>query len=149
MDALLRSRALRSGRLIVARTCAIGTALTTALSVPTAAGATSPWPWRASRFEGLLLLGRQDLIELGLGVFFEFCNLLLLVFREVQLLDRERRDQMEPATGSTTAARSTGTTAAWTARGTVLRSRSHGCGSNYDDAKNHDECGKTSHGDTP
>jgi hypothetical protein len=136
IDALLRSRALRSRRLVAARTIATRTtstliaawatarpALTAARSAPTAtlaalsaAAALSRTRW-ARRFEGLLLLGRQYLIELGLGLFFEFGNLFLLIFREVQLLDRERRDQMEPAprtAGTIAARRAAGATAART-----------------------------------
>lgn len=94
----------------------------------------------ASPLEGFLLLGRQDLIELGLGLFFEFGNLFLLIFREAHLLDRERRDQMEPSNGTTWAAR---TPTARTARGTVLCGRLHGKGGNRDDAENHNECWKT------
>ena len=59
---------------------------------------------RASRFQGLLLLGRQDLVELGFGLFFEFGDLFFLVVREFHLLDDERWEQMEAATRTTAAA---------------------------------------------
>jgi hypothetical protein len=143
---------LRPGRRVVARTFATGSI---ARSAP-AAGTASPWPRWASGFEGLLLLGRQDLVELSFGLLFEFGNLFLLILREVQLLDRERRDQMEPA-GTTVATRSTGTipprratgvASVRTARRAVLRSRSQGKGGHCDDAENRDECWKTPHGDT-
>jgi hypothetical protein len=107
---------------------------------------------RASRLQGLLLLGRQDLIELGLGLFFEFGELFLLIFRELHLLGDETREQVEPATRSTgtiPVRRASGTSAARTARGTVLRSCLHGNGGNCDDAESRNECWKTSHGDTP
>jgi len=137
---------LRAGRFVIAWTSVTRTA---------AWATAASWPWRARRFEGLLLLGSQDLVEFGLGLFFEFGNLFLLVFREVQLLDRERRDQMEPAAVTTRTARAiprrraAGITSVRTTTGIVLRSRSHGNGGNCDDAEDHDECWKTSHGDTP
>jgi hypothetical protein len=134
-----------------------GTALATG-SAPAAGSSTLFRSRRASLLEGLSLLRRQDPIKLGLGFLFELGELLLLVFRKVQLLDDERREQMESAgrttgaarsTGSIPARRSTGTTAARTVRGTVLRGRSHGNGGNGDDAENHGECQKTSHGGDP
>jgi hypothetical protein len=127
----------------------------------------------ASRFEGLSLRGGENLIELGLGLFFECVNLLLLIFREVQLVDGERRDQMESGTetsGTTWAARSHSpwrTTAARAVRitGTILTRRPAGTaivraagrtvlcttgnGGNRKDAEKQKERWKTSHGNTP
>ena len=121
---------------------------TAAMSTPTTLSRTR----RASCLQGLLLLGSQNLIELGLGLFFEIGNLFLLIFREFHLLDDETREQMEPAarsTGTIPVRRVSGTTVAWTARGTVLCSCSHGNGGNCDDAENHNEYWETSHGGTP
>ena len=110
-------------------------------------------------------VSRPCAVELGLGLFFECGNLLLLIFREVHLLDGERRDQMEPSTetsgtarshsarrttGTTTAwaiwstgtiltRRTTGTTIVWATGGTILRTCTHGNGGNRDDAQKQKE----------
>ena len=107
----LRSRAVRPGRLVTVWTSPTRATPLRTVTLPAtgrhrghqAAGTAWTVPARrASRLEDLLLLGRQDLIELGLGLFFEFGNLLLLIFREVQVLDRETWDKMPPATGRDT-----------------------------------------------
>jgi hypothetical protein len=109
------------------------------------------------------LLGREDLVELGLGLLLKFGNLLDLVVGQVQFLDDEGRQQMESAattTGTAPAAR-TGTARAagttvvlaagtWrTVGGTFLRGRPHGKGGNRQDAEDRKESRKTPHGETP
>jgi len=137
---------LGPGRLAAVRTSArtsARTATRTALAAARAAfsaGAALTRTRGASLFEDLLLLGRQDLAEFGLGLFLKFGNLFLLICRKVHLLDRKTRDQMEPARGTAGAARATTarTTARRTTRtargGTVLCGRLQGKGGNRDEA---------------
>ena len=104
------------------------------------------------------MFGRQNLIELGLGLFFECVNLFPLIGREMQLLGLETREQMKPSTRTTRAsltARTTGailsrraavTAAVRTVRRTILGTRAHGKGGNRNDAENCNKRWKPSHG---
>jgi hypothetical protein len=65
-----------------------------------AAGSALIGTWWASLFEDFLLLGRQDLVQLGLGLLGEFLDLLALIFCQLHLLGRKGRDQVQPATGA-------------------------------------------------
>ena len=83
-----------------AATTGAATARAAALATPAAALSRTR---RTCRFQRLLLVGRQDLVELGLRLLFQVGNLLLLVIGEFQLLQRETLDQMEAATGTAAA----------------------------------------------
>ena len=74
----------------------------TAIGAAHAAGA----PGRPHLLQLLQLLGRQDLLELGLRLGLQGRQLLLLVGGQVQLLLRARRQRVKPAPS----ARTTGTT---------------------------------------
>jgi hypothetical protein len=76
----------------------IRTTLRTARSAPTkalsraaATRAALAGTRRTRRGQDLHLLGREDLFQLGLGLFFQCLKLLLLFFTEVQLFHHERR----------------------------------------------------------
>lgn len=88
IETLFRRRALGPGRLPAARTALSAGALTAGAALTRTRG--------ASLFEDLHLLGRQDLAEFGLGLFHKFGNLFLLIFCEVQFLDRKTRDPCPP-----------------------------------------------------
>jgi hypothetical protein len=109
------------------------------------------------------LLRREDLLELGLDLLLELGDLLRLLVSQVQPLGHESRDQMEPATGTTGAAKlalarraaGTATVLAATALttlarrtigGTLLPAGSHGKGGNREDADDRKKCRKTPHG---
>jgi hypothetical protein len=97
------------------------TALATTLSAALAAGtalAALARTRRAGFRHDLDLLRSQDLLQLGLDLFFEIGNLLLLVLGQVQLILREARNEMEPAAGAATTTR----TAALTTTGSAARS---------------------------
>jgi hypothetical protein len=127
--------------------------LTTPRSAPAAGLAHLSRPLGTSRLEGLLLLGREDLIELGLGLFFQVGNLFLLLVGKLQLLGREAGNQMESAART---ARATGT--AWTTLALASRTAggrpflpigSHHKGGHRQHTNHHQQRGKTSHGNTP
>jgi hypothetical protein len=105
---------------------------------------------RASLVEDLSLLGRQDLVELGLGLPFKLRDLFHLLVGQVQSLGHEAREQMEPTTRSTRTARAPGMVRGRRAAGTatlvipgtrrtawraLLRARSQGKGGNRQDAE--------------
>ena len=90
-------------------------------------------PWRASLIENLLLSGSENLIKSSLGVFFQGGELLLLGRRELELVNNELRQEVEPrrwsglSPGSAgKAPRSTWKTAWASGAGTTLRRRTIG-----------------------
>jgi len=88
-----------------ARAAALPTILaapTKALPSTAAAHAALAGTRRAHRGQGLQLLGSEDLLQLGLGLFFKRRNLLLLFFGEIQPFHHERRQDMEAAAASAT-----------------------------------------------
>ncbi len=96
-------------------------------------GAPLTGPWRASLIENLLLSGSENLIKSSLGVFFQGGELLLLGRRELELVNNELRQEVEPrrwsglSPGSAgKAPRSTWKTAWASGAGTTLRRRTIG-----------------------
>jgi hypothetical protein len=75
---------------------------------------------RAGLCQNLLLLGRENLLKLGLGLFFQLGDLFLLGCRKFQFLGHEPRQEMESTAWS---ARSTwsGTRSARTSGTAILR----------------------------
>jgi hypothetical protein len=161
----LAPRALRTVRpLVAARTTVLPTTAgrttvtgTTTRPALTATGAFVAWARRTSLVEDLALLGRQDLVQLGLGLLFKFGDLLDLVVAQFQSLGNESRQQMEPAARTTSAARTTraGTAAVlapWAWRSVVralLGDRTDRKGGNRQDAKDRKRRRESPHGKTP
>jgi hypothetical protein len=82
----------------IVRASVVGSTLTAILPAPTAAsptGAALAGTRRASLCQDLALLGRQNLVELGLGFLFELRDLFALILAEVQPFHNERRQKMK------------------------------------------------------
>jgi hypothetical protein len=77
---------------------------TAALSTTTAALAGSR---RTGRAQNLHLIGGENLRELGLGLFFQIGDLLLLIVGQLHLLFGKARDQMKPCRRASTMLMST------------------------------------------